>query len=108
MTLAGGKRNYQGVEFTVRKRYSDNWQALVAYTYNDAEGNSNSDGNADFQGDVIWLDPWSPNQYGTTAGIDPKYVQGGLHLPVRHGTRGGRLLSAGTPGINLSKTFIAS
>jgi hypothetical protein len=67
-TLAGAERNYQGVEFIFRKRYSDNWQALFSYTYNDAEGNSNSDSNADFQGDVLFLDPRAPNQYGPQPG----------------------------------------
>lgn len=67
-TLKGGERNYEGVEFTLRKRKSDNWQALASYTYNDAEGNTNSDSNADFQGDVVWLDPRSPNQYGPQPG----------------------------------------
>jgi hypothetical protein len=67
-TLEGGERNYQGVEFTLRRRYRNNWQALVSYTYNDAEGNSNSDSNADFQGDVLYLDPRAPNQYGPQPG----------------------------------------
>lgn len=61
-TLEGAERDYQGVEFTFRKRYADRWQALVAYTFNDAEGSSNSDSNADFQGDVLFLDPRAPNQ----------------------------------------------
>ncbi len=67
-TLVGGERNYQGYEFTMRRRHKDNWQALVSYTYNDAKGNSNSDSNADFQGDVIYLDPRAPNQYGPQPG----------------------------------------
>ena len=33
-TLEGGKRDYHGVDLIFRKRYSDNWQALVSYTYN--------------------------------------------------------------------------
>ena len=33
-TLAGGKRDYDGVDLIFRKRYSNNWQALLAYTYN--------------------------------------------------------------------------
>ncbi len=37
-TLAGGKRNYQGLEFVFRKRFCDRWQALVSYNWNDAEG----------------------------------------------------------------------
>jgi hypothetical protein len=67
-TLEGGERNYQGVEVTLRRRYQNNWQALVSYTFNDAEGNTNSDSNADFQGDVLFLDPRAPGQYGRQPG----------------------------------------
>jgi hypothetical protein len=67
-TLEGGKRDYQGVEVAFRKRYADKWQALVAYTYNDADGSSNSDSNADFQGDVLFLDPRAPNQFARQPG----------------------------------------
>ena len=35
--------------------------------FNDA-GNTNSDSNADFQGDVIWLDPRAPHQLGVQPG----------------------------------------
>lgn len=67
-TLVGGKRNYNGFEITLQKFKSDNWQAAANYTYNHAEGNSNSDGNADFQGDWIALDPRAPNQFGPQPG----------------------------------------
>ena len=67
-TLKGGEREYQGLEVTLQKYKSDNWQGMVSYTYNDAEGNSNSDGNADFQGDWIALDPRAPNQWGPQPG----------------------------------------
>jgi hypothetical protein len=70
-TLEGGERNYQGVDLIFRKRYSDNWQLLGSYTYNWAEGNTNSDSNADFQGDDIYLDPRAPNQYGPQPGLIP-------------------------------------
>ena len=64
-TLKGGKRDYDGVEVTWRKRRSadSRWFGLASYSFNDAQGNSNSDGNADFQGDWIALDPRAPNQY---------------------------------------------
>jgi hypothetical protein len=68
-TLEGGKRDYKGIELTFRKRYADNWQALVSYTLNDAEGNSNSDSNADFQGDTLELDPRAPNQFADQPGL---------------------------------------
>ncbi|MDQ3281758.1 MAG: TonB-dependent receptor [Acidobacteriota bacterium] len=67
-TLAGGKRDYDGVDLIFRRRFADNWQALVSYTWSDAKGNTNSDSNADFQGDVIWLDPRAPNMYGRQPG----------------------------------------
>ncbi len=70
-TLAGGKRDYHGVDLIYRKRYSDNWQALVSYTYNRAFGNTNSDSNADFQGDVLYLDPSAPNAYARQPGNIP-------------------------------------
>ncbi|MGH9371415.1 MAG: carboxypeptidase regulatory-like domain-containing protein, partial [Vicinamibacterales bacterium] len=70
-TLEGGKRNYNGVDLIFRKRYSDNWQTLVSYTYNRAYGNTNSDSNADFQGDVLWLDPRAPFAYARQPGNIP-------------------------------------
>jgi hypothetical protein len=68
-TLYGGKRDWDGVELVFRKRYSDNWQMLSSYTYADAMGNTNSDSNADFQGDVEWLDPRSPYQWARQPGM---------------------------------------
>ncbi|MUH73443.1 TonB-dependent receptor [Psychrosphaera haliotis] len=67
-TLEGGKRDYQGVEVTFKKLRTDNWNLLASYTYNDAEGNTNSDGNADLQGDFYYLDPRAPNMYGKQPG----------------------------------------
>lgn len=67
-TLAGGKRDYDGVDLIFRKRFSENWQALASYTWSDAKGNTNSDSNADYQGDVIWLDPRAPHAYGRQPG----------------------------------------
>jgi hypothetical protein len=67
-TLEGGKRDYDGVDLIFRKRFANNWQGLASYTWSDAKGNTNSDSNADFQGDVIWLDPRAPNQYGRQPG----------------------------------------
>ena len=67
-TLKGGERNYNGLELVFRKRYSNNWQGLASYSYLDATGNTVSDGNADFAGDVFWLDPRAPNIEGTIPG----------------------------------------
>ncbi|MBB1416605.1 MULTISPECIES: TonB-dependent receptor [unclassified Pseudoalteromonas] len=67
-TLAGAKRDYEGIEVTFKKLRADNWFMLASYTHNDAKGNSNSDGNADFQGDWEILDPRAPNMYGKQPG----------------------------------------
>jgi hypothetical protein len=76
-TLEGGKRDYQGIELVFRKRYASGWQMLTSYNWNDAEGNTNSDSNADFQGDVLFLDPRAPNQYGTQPGLIKHLFKGG-------------------------------
>ena len=67
-TLPGGERNYTGLELTLTKYKTDNWFGQMSYTYNDAEGNTNSDSNADYQGDLIFLDPRAPNAYGPQPG----------------------------------------
>mgnify|MGYP003640829940 CR=1 FL=1 len=74
-TLAGGIRKYKGYELTFRKlKSNDNWQMLASYTHNDAEGNTNSDSNADYQGDWSVLDPRAPGQYGKQPGnIDDQF-----------------------------------
>lgn len=66
--LKGGKRDYNGAEFVFRKRLADKWQALISYNYLNATGNAVSDGNADFAGDLLWLDPRAPNISGTIPG----------------------------------------
>ena len=77
-TLAGGERNYQGLELVFRKRFDRGWQMLTSYNWNDQEGNTNSDSNADFQGDVLFLDPRAPNQYGKLPGNIAHLFKGGL------------------------------
>lgn len=67
-TLPGAVREYDGVELIFRKRFSNNWQAIASYNYADFEGTSNSDSNADFAGDVLFLDPRAPNVRGTQPG----------------------------------------
>lgn len=74
-TLAGGERDWEGFELVFRKRFSDKWQALASATIADANGNSNSDSNADFQGDVLWLDPRAPGQQGKQPGLIENLVK---------------------------------
>jgi hypothetical protein len=68
-TLAGAKRDWDGIELVFRKRFADRWQALASYTYADAMGNSNSDANADLQGDIIELDPRAPGMWARQPGM---------------------------------------
>jgi hypothetical protein len=106
-TLKDSKRDYNGVELTVRKRYSDKWQGIASYTYNNAKGNSNSDSNADFQGDVLWLDANAPFQYGRQPGsIVHLFKMGGSYdLPKGFQLGFGYRWNSGTIA---SKTFASS
>ena len=65
----GNARDWDGVELIFRKRYSNNWQMLGSYNYADATGNTSSDSNFDFAGDVLWLDPRAPNLDKTQPGL---------------------------------------
>ena len=68
-----------------RKRFANNWQMLLSYTWQDAEGNTNSDGNADFQGDVDLPRSARAEPVRHAAGPDPEPAEGRrfLHVPVR-------------------------
>ena len=106
-TLEGGERNYQGLEFVFRKRFSDNWQLLSSYNWNDAEGNTNSDSNADFQGDVDFLDPRAPNQFGRQPGNITHLLKGGGSYTFNMGLQLGAFFNWNS-GTFASRTFLAS
>lgn len=106
-TLAGGERNFQGMEFVFRKRFADNWQMLTSYTWQDAKGNSNSDGNADFQGDVIFLDPRAPNQYATQPGLIRNLLKGAGSYTFPFGLQLGGTFTWNS-GTVASRTFLTS
>jgi len=106
-TLAGGKRDFQGLEFVLRKRFANNWQVLTSYNWNDAEGNTNSDSNADFQGDVDFLDPRAPNQFGTQPGLIRNLVKGAGSYTFPFGLQLGGTFSWNS-GTVASRTFLAS
>ncbi len=104
-TLAGGKRKYDGIEITMQKqRGEDNWQGMVSYTHNSAKGNTNSDSNADFQGDWLALDPRAPNVYGPQPGNikDQLKAWGTYYLPWDLEVSG---VFNWNSGIMYSKTF---
>ncbi|MGE3273644.1 MAG: carboxypeptidase regulatory-like domain-containing protein [Vicinamibacterales bacterium] len=106
-TLAGGERNFQGLEFVFRKRFSNNWQMLSSYNWNDGKGNTNSDSNADFQGDVLFLDPRAPNQYATQPGLIRHVLKGAGSYSFNFGLQLGATVSWNS-GTVASRTFSAS
>jgi len=106
-TLAGGKRDFHNLEFVFRKRFADRWQAQGSYTWADAKGNSNSDGNADFQGDVLFLDPRAPNQYATQPGLVRHLTKGYLSYEFPFGLQLGGVFGWNS-GTTASRTFLAS
>lgn len=106
-TLAGGERNFQGLEFVLRKRFANRWQMLASYNWNDAEGNTNSDSNADFQGDVDFLDPRAPNQYATQPGLIRHLAKGAASYTFDFGLQLGGTFNWNS-GTVASRTFLAS
>ena len=105
-TLAGGKRLYEGLEVVVRKRRSaeSNWFGLFSYSYNDAEGNTNSDSNADLQGDFLYLDPRAPNVFGPQPGNIEHLVKFGASYAWDNGIEVGATY-AWNSGTVYSETF---
>ena len=66
--LIGAKRDLYGFDFEVSKRFGNGSVLVAQYSYKNAKGNSQSDGNADLQGDFIEIDPRCPWMYGPTPG----------------------------------------
>ncbi|HUU52498.1 MAG TPA: TonB-dependent receptor [Candidatus Heimdallarchaeota archaeon] len=73
--LIGAKRDIYGVDFEVSKRWSSGSFAVAQYSFKHAKGNSQSDGNADLQGDFITLDPRNPWMMGPTPGTIPHKIK---------------------------------
>ena len=106
-TLAGGKRDFNGLEFVFRKRFANRWQLLTSYNWLDAKGNTNSDSNADFQGDVDYLDPRAPNQYGTQPGLIRHLAKGAASYTFDFGLQLGGTFSWNS-GTVASRTALSS
>lgn len=69
--LIGAKRNIYGFDFEISKRFSDGSYIVGQYSFKEGRGNSQSDGNADLQGDFIEIDPRTPWMWGPTPGTIP-------------------------------------
>jgi TonB dependent receptor-like, beta-barrel/Carboxypeptidase regulatory-like domain len=73
--LIGAKRDIYGLDFEISKRFKNGSNLVVQYSFKHAEGNSQSDGNADLQGDFINLDPRNAWMMGPTPGSIPHKVK---------------------------------
>jgi hypothetical protein len=73
--LIGAKRDIWGVDFEVAKRFKNGSNLVAQYSYKFSEGNSQSDGNADLQGDFIFLDPRNNWMLGPTPGSIPHKIK---------------------------------
>jgi hypothetical protein len=73
--LIGAKRNIYGLDFELSKRWSGGSFAVAQYSFKTGRGNSQSDGNADLQGDFIEIDPRNPWMWGPTPGTIPHKIK---------------------------------
>ena len=73
--LIGAKRDLWGIDFQLSKRFKNGSSLVAQYSYKYSEGNSQSDGNADLQGDFIELDPRNPWMMGPTPGTIPHKIK---------------------------------
>jgi outer membrane receptor protein involved in Fe transport len=73
--LIGGKRDIYGLDFQLSKRFKNGSNLVAQYSFRYAEGNSQSDGNADLQGDFITLDPRNEWMLGPTPGNIPHKIK---------------------------------
>lgn len=73
--LVGGKRDTDGVDLSLEKRYADDWTGSIQYSWKRGRGNTSSDGNADLQGDLLEVDPRLPYMNGRLPGVIPHQVK---------------------------------
>jgi len=73
--LIGAKRDIYGLDFEVSKRFENGSFLVGQYSFKHAKGNSQSDGNADLQGDFIHLDPRNDWMWGPTPGTIPHKIK---------------------------------
>ena len=66
--LPGGVRKYKTLDFTLNRREANHWGGFASVSLVDAQGNSFSLGNADYQGDVAQWDPRLPYMNGKLDG----------------------------------------
>ncbi|MFP4082274.1 MAG: carboxypeptidase regulatory-like domain-containing protein [Candidatus Aminicenantes bacterium] len=73
--LIGAKRDIYGFDFELSKRFENGSFIVGQYSFKHALGNSQSDGNADLQGDFVPLDPRNDWMWGPTPGTIPHKIK---------------------------------
>lgn len=73
--LVGAKRETTGIDLALDKRFSNNWAGGLQYSWKRGRGNTSSDSNADFQGDLLEIDPRQPYMNGNLPGTVPHAVK---------------------------------
>lgn len=66
--LPGGERKFTTMDFSLTRREANHWGGFASLSLIDAKGNSQSSGNADFQGDLAVFDPRLPYTNGKLEG----------------------------------------
>ncbi|MFC2169984.1 TonB-dependent receptor domain-containing protein [Acidobacteriota bacterium] len=66
--LVGAKRDYYGLDWQLSKQWESGSRIIAQYSFKDAKGTSQSDGNADLQGDLVEIDPRQPWMDGDLPG----------------------------------------
>lgn len=73
--LIGAKRDIYGFDFELSKRFENGSFIVGQYSFKYGKGNSQSDGNADLQGDFIEIDPRNAWMMGPTPGTIPHKIK---------------------------------
>jgi hypothetical protein len=73
--LPGAKRNFFGLDFEFSKHFANGSMAVLQYSFKDSRGNTTSDKDALYQGDMVELDPRNPWMWGRMPGVIPHRIK---------------------------------
>jgi hypothetical protein len=73
--LPGAKINFYGFDFEFSKQFANGSMAVFQYSFKDARGNTTSDKDALYQGDMVELDPRNPWMWGRIPGTIPHRIK---------------------------------
>jgi hypothetical protein len=81
--LPAAKRNFYGLDFQFSKRFAKGGRVVFQYSYKSARGNTTSDKDALYQGDMVELDPRNDWMWGSIPGTIPHRIKiyGNFRLP---------------------------